>query len=105
MSVQNDSERATFSDTVGHKAARKERAMKRDKQSVWMGLGMFGMVGWSVAVPTLLGATLGQWLDTTHPQTFSWTLTLLITGLFVGCMIAGHWIVNEHKQIHKDENG
>ena len=28
----------------------------------WFGLGMMRLVGWSVAVPTLLGAAIGLWL-------------------------------------------
>ena len=28
---------------------------------------MMGLIGWSVAVPTLLGAALGIWLDKHHP--------------------------------------
>ena len=28
---------------------------------------MMGLVGWSVVVPTLLGAALGIWLDHRHP--------------------------------------
>ena len=27
---------------------------------------MMGLIGWSVAVPTLLGAALGLWLDKNH---------------------------------------
>lgn len=60
-----------------------------------MGLGMFGMVGWSVAVPTLLGVALGIWLDKTFPQSFSWTLTGLILGLIAGCVIAWNWVIKE----------
>lgn len=67
---------------------------------------MMGMVGWSVVVPTLLGAALGFWLDQKYPQTFSWTLTLLITGLFSGGIIAWYWVDKEDKEMHnyKDEN-
>jgi predicted F0F1-ATPase subunit len=36
-------------------------------QGVWFGLGMMGLIGWSVVVPTLLGAALGIWLDAHHP--------------------------------------
>jgi len=44
-----------FSRKVGEQAARKLRAQKRTVQGVWFGLGMMGLVGWSVAVPTLGG--------------------------------------------------
>ena len=94
----------SFSKQVEEKAQRKIKALHNDKRSVWFGLGLFGMVGWSVAVPTLLGTALGIWLDTKYTQSFSWTLTCLILGLFAGCLIAWHWITKEHKEMNqKDE--
>ena len=47
-------------DQVGAKAARKLKARRNATQGVWFGLGMMGLIGWSVAVPTLLGAALGH---------------------------------------------
>ena len=48
---------------VGIKAARKLRARRQATPGIWFGLGMMGLVGWSIAIPTLLGAILGLWLD------------------------------------------
>ena len=73
--------RPTFSRQVGAKAARKLKARRKSTQGVWFGLGMMGLIGWSVVVPTLLGAALGIWLDKHYPGTHSWTLTLLVVGL------------------------
>ena len=53
---------STLAEQVGAKAARKLRA-QRHPPGVWFGLGMMGLIGWSVAIPTLLGAALGLWLD------------------------------------------
>lgn len=89
-----------FSRQVAEKERRKKKALRDKKRSVWFGLGMFGMVGWSVVVPTLLGALLGIWLDKTHPQSFSWTLTFLLFGLVSGGFIAAHWVNSEDKEIH-----
>ena len=94
----------SFSEQVGEKAQRKLRAIHNDKRSVWFGLGMFGMVGWSVAVPTLLGAVLGVWLDKKYTESFSWTLTCLILGLIAGCLIAWHWISKEHKEMNQNND-
>ena len=58
-----------FSREVGAKAARKLKARRNSAQGVWFGLGMMGLIGWSVVVPTLLGAALGIWLDNRHPGT------------------------------------
>ena len=52
-----------FSRQVGVKAARKLKVQRAGEQSVWFGLGMTGLIGWAVAVPTILGALLGLWLD------------------------------------------
>jgi len=92
-----------FSQQVGAKAARKLKAQRRVTQTVWSGLGMMGMVGWSVAVPTLLGATLGLWLDKHHPGGHSWTLTLLAVGLGLGCFNAWHWVAKEDREIREQE--
>ncbi|HRY16698.1 MAG: AtpZ/AtpI family protein [Candidatus Competibacteraceae bacterium] len=80
---------------VGRKATRKQRARETDRPSVWFGLGLFGAVGWSVALPTVLGALLGLWLDRNWPGPHSWTLTLLAAGLVLGCANAWRWL---HKQ-------
>ncbi len=66
-------------------------------------IGMMGLVGWSVVLPTVLGAALGVWLDRRYPMRHSWTLTLLFTGLFVGCLNAWHWVAREDKETHKRE--
>ena len=85
------------------KETRKLKAQQKVTQTVWSGLGMMGLVGWSVAVPTLLGAVLGIWLDKRYPGIHSWTLTLLIIGLVVGCLNAWYWVAKEDKAIRKEQ--
>ena len=94
-------DRDSFSREVGAKAARKLKA-QRDSTHVWSGFGMMGLVGWSVAIPTLLGAALGMWLDKRHPGSHSWTLALLVAGLVLGCFNAWHWIAKEDKAIGQE---
>ena len=91
----------TFAGEIGAKAARKIKARK-STQGVWLGLGMMGLVGWSVVVPTLLGAALGVWLDKHHPGTHPWTLALLVAGLAIGCLNAWFWVAKEEKAM-RDE--
>ena len=79
------------------KAARKLKARRNPKPGVWFGLGMMGLIGWSVTVPTLLGAALGIWLDKHHPGKHAWTLALLVAGLAVGCLNAWFWVAKEEK--------
>jgi ATP synthase protein I len=92
-----------FSQQVSEKEDRKLNALREKKNSPWSGLGMFGMIGWSVVVPSLLGTALGRWLDKTHPVSFSWTLSLMIIGLFAGCLIAWRWIDKEDKDNHQNK--
>ena len=91
-----------LSHLVGSKEKRKLRETQKSRRSVLSGLGMFGLVGWSVVVPTLLGAFLGVWLDKHFPGKQSWTLTFLLIGLILGCVTAWHWLSREDKEIHKD---
>lgn len=88
---------------VGVKAARKLKARRSGTPGVWFGLGMMGLVGWSVAVPTLLGAALGLWLDQHSPGGRSWTLALLMGGLTIGCLNAWHWVSKENQSIHQEQ--
>jgi len=96
-------EGSTFAVQVGEKAARKLKARRRSASGVWFGLGMMGLIGWSVVVPTLLGAALGIWLDKHHPGSHPWTLALLVAGLTLGCFNAWHWVAKEEKAIREEQ--
>jgi|SRR5580658_1375879 ATP synthase protein I len=87
---------------VGAKAARKLRARRDSAPGIWFGLGMMGLIGWSVAIPTLLGAALGLWLDQHYPGKHPWTLALLVAGLAIGCFNAWHWVANEDKAMREE---
>jgi ATP synthase protein I len=100
----NSKDNNRFVKSVENKASRKLKALNQPMRSVWMGLGAMGIIGWSVAVPTLLSLFLGLWLDKRYPQSFSWTLNLLIIGIVFGCLTAWRWVSKEAKAIHKDEN-
>ncbi len=88
---------------VGPKVARKLKARRRSSPGVWSGLGMMGLIGWSVAIPTLLGATLGIWLDQKYPDGRSWTLPLLVGGLTLGCLNAWVWVSKEDEAMRKEQ--
>ena len=84
-----------FHKRVGERAERKRRARAEGRPSAWFGLGMFGLIGWSVAIPTLAGVALGLWLDDRYPGDVSWTLTFLIIGVALGCLNAWYWVKQE----------
>lgn len=88
---------------IGSKAARKLKARRDAAPGVWFGLGMMGLIGWSVAVPTLAGAAAGLWLDRRFAGSHSWTLALLVAGLVIGCLNAWRWVSAEERAIHDED--
>lgn len=92
-----------LADQIGAKAARKLKARRHGTPGVWFGLGMMGLIGWSVVVPTLLGAAFGLWLDQRFPGGRSWTLALLMAGLALGCINAWHWVDKEERAMRDTE--
>ncbi|MFZ2956674.1 MAG: AtpZ/AtpI family protein [Candidatus Ozemobacteraceae bacterium] len=101
--ITHAKEQATFIREVDAKAKRKLKTRHAPTPGVWFGLGMMGLIGWSVVVPTLFGAALGIWLDHRHPGSHSWTLMLLFIGLFIGCLNAWHWVVKENQEINEGQ--
>lgn len=93
----------SLGEEIGVKAARKRKAQRNAAPGVWFGLGMMGLVGWSVAIPTLLGAALGIWLDKHHSGSHSWTLMLLFIGLAIGCWNAWRWVAREDKAMREEQ--
>ena len=91
-----------FDAKIATQVARKLKAQHAGTQSVWFGLGMFGIIGWSIAVPTLAGALLGAWWDKHHAGPRSWTLALLVAGLIIGCANAWYWIAQQNAAINHD---
>lgn len=79
--------------------ARQAKRMKSTRDnpgpSPLRGIGTFGMIGWSIAVPTVGGAFLGLWLDRVAPQVFSWTIALILGGVVIGAFISASWINKE----------
>ena len=99
---QSENAQTAFSRQVEVKAVRKLRAQRHPLRSVWLGFGVTGVIGWSVAAPSLLGALLGLWLDRRYPGGHSWTLMLLVAGLCIGCYQAWNWVAKEDKAMHEE---
>ncbi len=83
---------------IEEKCRKRLEAEEHKQESFFFGLGLFGTVGWSVAIPTVLGTLLGRWLDTLHRSETSWTITGLIVGLAIGCLVAWHWITKHGRE-------
>jgi ATP synthase protein I len=87
-----------FRRIVVGKSQRRNRARSRDDASIWSYLGTFGLVGWTVALPTLLGLALGLFLDgRSDPSGRSYTITFLVLGVAVGCGLAWYWVRRESR--------
>lgn len=84
-----------FEHEIGRKERRRLAARRQGERDVTFWLGMFGLVGWSVALPTVLAIALGVWIDRRFPSPYSWTLMLLFAGVVVGCLNAWFWIRRE----------
>lgn len=81
---------------------RKMRAQHQGDQGVWFGFGMFGLVGWSVAIPALVAIAVGVWIDTRFTSQYSWTLMMLVIGIGLGCLNAWFWVSRERTNIEKE---
>ena len=84
-----------FQKQIGKAEKRRLAAKDNREHSVWFGLGAFGVIGWSVVTPTLVGVAIGWWIDRAYPSRYSWALMLMFCGLAIGCVTAWQWIANE----------
>jgi ATP synthase protein I len=93
----------TLASEVRSKALRKLKSRQNPTNGTWFGLGMMGLIGWSVAVPTLLGTALGIWLEDRYPGKTPWTLALLVAGLSIGCFNAWCWVAKEDEAMKEEQ--
>lgn len=95
MDKEEKASKKELIDEVEKDVAKKLKAEKEGKE-IMFGLGFFGIVGWSITVPTLLSIALGVYLDKKFPSGFSWTLTLIFVGVILGAFNAWRWL-NENR--------
>lgn len=91
----SEKHKETLYEEISRKSDRKMRARNRKEHGLLFGLGMFGLIGWSVSIPSLAGLFLGVWLDARFESRFSWTLMLLTAGVVTGCLNAWYWLQKE----------
>ena len=88
-----------FTEQVAKKEVLRKRGLRHKDETVWFGLGMFGIVGWAIAIPTLIGIALGLWIDRNWPSQYSWALMFLIAGVIMGSVNAAYWVKKVRKGI------
>jgi ATP synthase protein I len=93
-----------FAQKVAEKESLRIKGLKHQDETVWFGLGMFGIVGWAVAIPTLIGTALGLWIDRTWPSRYSWALMFLVIGVVIGCINAAYWVRKIRNTIIEEDN-
>jgi ATP synthase protein I len=73
--------------------------------NVWQNLGQVWDLAWVTIVPIILGVFLGQYLDHNHPAGFSWTLSLLVLGAFMGFYNLYDSLMKESKKMENKDKG
>ncbi len=66
---------------------------KKARRSLSMGLAQFGLIGFIILIPAIIGAIIGNRLD--PPQSYTWTVFFLLAGLLLGIISAFLWIRKE----------
>lgn len=78
------------SEMIRDVAAKQQRMLRArsETKSYWRAISILGVIGWSVVIPSLCGVAIGIWIDRRWPARISWTVTLLLVGLAIGCVSA-----------------
>lgn len=89
-----EQEREQFRREVERKEERARKAREAGDRTTRYGLGVFGVVGWSIVVPTLIGVAIGAWLDERFGSGIRYTLSLMSAGLIIGLVNVWNWLHN-----------
>ena len=95
--LRRQADRGQFARQIDAKERRKIKGRLDRQRSPWFWAGMFGLVGWSVAVPAAIGVFLGIKLDQWYPGQLSWALTGVVVGMTLGCLNAWFWVTRESR--------
>jgi len=100
---ESENRNSEFEQKVDAKERRKLKAKRAEKKSSLEGFSVFGVIGWSVAVPTVLFVLIGFWLDERYSGERSYTLALLLAGLTLGIFNAWYWVDKKRKEIYDED--
>jgi predicted F0F1-ATPase subunit len=79
-----------FLKDIERKEKRKIKAQSKKNRAIWMGLGLFGVIGWSVMIPKnccyffvlFYIARLGQWISI-----LLWLIGFVLTRIFLSRLL------------------
>jgi ATP synthase protein I len=74
-------------------------ARKDSPATVLRAFTLFGIIGWSVAVPVAVFAYLGIWLERAGDTPL--TLSFIVIGFVIGCYDAYYWLSKEKRNLEK----
>ena len=74
-----------FLSTLRRKRALAEKNRREEDSSFWSNVGLFGMVGWSITLPMVIGLLLGRAADRRFDTGAVYTVFLMLVGLAFGC--------------------
>ena len=87
---------------VSKKIDRKLNAKTR-RQFLLRAFSLFGLIGWSVAIPTIICAYIGMYVDRHYPSKYiSYTLYFILFGLVAGGYNAFRWMKREKDRLDKE---
>lgn len=67
--------------------ANRIRKAERERRTLLANTVYLGTLGLIFVLPVIIGAYLGNWLDNrVRGYSFSWTVTLIVLGVFVGAL-------------------
>ncbi|MGO8952976.1 MAG: AtpZ/AtpI family protein [Rhodomicrobium sp.] len=84
-----------LSKAVRTRQERRARWRDEGERSIGQNLAMIGALGWTIVVPAFLGIIAGRWLDRHLQMGMFWTLSLLVAGLVLGCLLAWKRVQSE----------
>jgi predicted F0F1-ATPase subunit len=74
---------------------------KKSRHSLGVGYIKYGITGFIIAIPAIIGAVVGDYIDPPHKNT--WTLSLLVAGFLLGFLSAFLWVRKEIKHDRRIE--
>ncbi|HUX36969.1 MAG TPA: AtpZ/AtpI family protein [Rectinemataceae bacterium] len=90
-SPRSEAEGSRFAKEIGRKEGRL-LVSRRSGHPRISSIGAIGIIGWTVTLPMLAGIALGRWIDGIAGGHWSFTVMLMIGGLFLGCATAWGWV-------------